>query len=185
MSALTYTTYVTRNGVDTVTGKADLLAIDYSYGNTGIGTIGHQIELSMYQGWGDALKASVNGQATMSGSCTRESASFPAQTLAPMNSWKTGESFFDTTATNPGDIGTCRTTWYLTFTNGTYEPAVAPYSLNEFRCDNATAGRASVGCVVPWYASAPPREASCRSPSRPSTGRCRRRGPRSNVALPV
>jgi hypothetical protein len=36
----------------------------------------------------------------------------------------------------------------------TYTPAVTDYVINEFRCDNATAGRSSVGCVVPWYASA-------------------------------
>lgn len=27
------------------------------------------------------------------------------------------------------------------------------HEANEFRCDNATAARATVGCVVPWYAS--------------------------------
>jgi hypothetical protein len=89
----------------------------------------------------------------MSGACTRVSASFLGKPLLPLNSWRAGEAFFDTTATAAGAKGTCATYWYLTFTNGTYSPAVVDYQLNQFRCDNDTAGRAAVGCVVPWYAS--------------------------------
>ncbi|MGW0680468.1 NucA/NucB deoxyribonuclease domain-containing protein [Streptomyces sp. NPDC002767] len=117
-------------------------------------TFAHQIDVSAYGGWGDALNATLDGQATMSGDCTRDSASFPAKPIKPLNSWRLGESFFDTTATAAGAEGTCATTWYLTFTNAPYKPAVAKYAINEFRCDNNTAGRPVVGCVVPWYASA-------------------------------
>ncbi|MFF7801156.1 NucA/NucB deoxyribonuclease domain-containing protein [Streptomyces olivaceus] len=153
VTGLTYTTRQTVNGQTTVTGQANMIAINYSYSDTGLPTFAHQLEVSAYSGWGDALKASVDGQATMSGSCTRESASFPAQTLTPLNSWRSGEAFFDTTATAAGAIGNCTTYWYLTFTNAQYSPAVVDYQLNQFRCDNATVGRATVGCVVPWYAS--------------------------------
>ncbi|MEV0903284.1 NucA/NucB deoxyribonuclease domain-containing protein [Streptomyces hokutonensis] len=131
-----------------------MIVLNYSYGETGLPTTAHQIEVSAYSGWGDALNASVDGQATLSGDCTRRSASYPAKPLKPLNSWSLGEAFFDTTATGAGDIGHCATYWYLTFTNGTYTPAVTDYNINEFRCDNATAGRAVVGWVVPWYASA-------------------------------
>ncbi|MFF0837663.1 NucA/NucB deoxyribonuclease domain-containing protein [Streptomyces sp. NPDC003388] len=151
---MTYTTRVTANGRTTVTGSADMLVINYSYSNTGLKTFAHQIEVSAYKGWGDALKASVDGQATMSGSCTRDSHSFPSKPLMPLNSWRAGESFFDTTATAAGAVGTCATFWYLTFTNGNYSPAVTSYTINQFRCDNDTRGRNAVGCVVPWYASA-------------------------------
>lgn len=153
VTGLTYTTRQTVNGQTTVTGQANMIVINYSYGDTGLPTFAHQVEVSAYNGWGDALKASVDGQATMSGSCTRESASFPAKPLLPLNSWRSGEAFFDTTATAAGAIGNCATTWYLTFTNAQYSPAVVDYQLNQFRCDNATVGRAAVGCVVPWYAS--------------------------------
>ncbi|MET7944392.1 hypothetical protein [Streptomyces sp. NPDC005302] len=128
--------------------------INYSYGNSGQGTFAHQIDVSAYGGWGDALDASIDGQATMTGNCTRESSSFPAKPLKPLNSWRLGESFFNTTATAAGAVGTCATTWYLTFMNGVYTPAVTQYTVNEFRCDNNTDGRIGVGCVVPWYASA-------------------------------
>ncbi|MFB7500417.1 hypothetical protein ACFC09_38060 [Streptomyces sp. NPDC056161] len=138
----------------TVTGEANMLVLNYSYGETGLPTFAHQIETSAYSGWGDAMKATIDGQATMSGDCKRNSASFPAKPLTPVNSWSLGEAFFDTTATNDGDIGTCTTSWYLTFTNAPYVPAVTEYHMSDFRCDNATAGRAYVGCVVPWYSSA-------------------------------
>jgi hypothetical protein len=153
VGGLTYTTRQTVNGQTTVTGRADMLVINYSYSDTGLGTFAHQIEVSAYGGWGDALKASVDGQATMAGACTRESASFPRKPLLPLNSWRAGEAFFDTTATAAGAKGTCATDWYLTFTNADYSPAVIPYRINQFRCDNATDGRTTVGCVVPWYAS--------------------------------
>lgn len=153
VTGLTYTTTRTVNGTTTVTGEADMVVINYSYSDTGLPTFAHQLELSMYGGWGDAQKASVDGQATLSGSCTLESSSFPAQPLLPLNSWRSGEAFFDTTATAAGAKGNCATYWYLTFTNAGYPAAVTYYDLNEFRCDNATVGRATVGCVVPWYAS--------------------------------
>ncbi|MFD9444229.1 hypothetical protein ACFWBR_38095 [Streptomyces sp. NPDC060006] len=131
-----------------------MIVINYSYGDTGLGRIGHQVEVSAYGGWGDALNASIDGQATVAESCTRESASFPAKPLKPLNSWRAGEAFFDTTATAIGAEGKCRTVWYLTFTNGAYTPAVTDYYFAEFRCDNNTGARVAIGCVIPWYASA-------------------------------
>ncbi len=153
VNAGTYTTYKRVDGRTTVSGQANLLFINYSYGNTGIGRIAHQVEVSAYNGWGEALKASVSGKATASGECTVESSSFPSKPVAPLNSWRVGESFFDTTATNAGDIGRCTTKWTITFLNGAQAPVEAAYTISEFRCDNATGGRASVGCVVPWFPS--------------------------------
>ncbi|MFD5271519.1 hypothetical protein [Streptomyces sp. NPDC058335] len=148
-----YTTYKKVDGVTTVSGQANVLFINYSYGDTGLGTIAHQVEVSAYNGWGEALKATVSGKATASDQCTVQSSSFPLKPLAPLNSWRVGESFFDTTATNDGDIGKCATTWNVQFLNGAQAPVNAVYKINEFRCDNATAGRPKVGCVVPWFPS--------------------------------
>ncbi|WP_158939183.1 hypothetical protein [Streptomyces sp. NRRL S-87] len=136
-----------------VTGKAEMNVINYSYGDSGLPTWGYQMEVSAYRGWGDAMKASLGGKATKNGACKVTEWKFPTKKLAPLNSWKLGESFFDTTATRTGAIGRCATTWTLTFTNAPYTPATTKVTLNEFRCDNATAGRPRVGCVVPWYAS--------------------------------
>lgn len=153
VNAGTYTTFKRVNGTTTVTGQANVLFINYSYGNTGIGRIAHQVEVSAYKGWGEALKATVGGNATASRECTVNGSSFPRKPLTPLNSWRVGEAFFDTTATNPGDIGRCITKWTITFLNGSHAPVEAVYTLNEFRCDNATAGRPAVGCVVPWFPS--------------------------------
>lgn len=154
VSGLLYWTYETVNGQQRTTGEAHMIVINYSYGNTGMGRFAHQIELSAYKGWGVALNASVSGNAYQSKDCTLESSSFPAKPLLPLNSWRAGESFFDTTATAAGAMGSCTTTWNLTFRLPGLTPAMTQYSFDEFRCDNNTRGRAVVGCVIPWYASA-------------------------------
>ncbi|WHX15574.1 hypothetical protein QFW82_00250 [Streptomyces malaysiensis subsp. malaysiensis] len=153
VSSLKYTTYRTVRGQRQVTGKAEMNVINYSYGDSGLPAWGYQIEVSAYRGWGDAMKASISGKATKKGACKVTESTFPAKKLAPLNSWKLGESFFDTTAVRAGAIGRCAITWTLTFTNSGYPPAASTFTLNEFRCDNATGGRPEVGCVVPWYAS--------------------------------
>ncbi|WP_230195697.1 NucA/NucB deoxyribonuclease domain-containing protein [Streptomyces coriariae] len=148
-----YTTYKKVDGVVSISGQAKLLIINYSYTDTGLGTFAHQIETSAYQGWGEALKATISGKATRNGQCKVQSSSFPSKPLSPLNSWQVGESFFDTTAVNDGDIGTCATKWTITILNGSQLPVNAVYELNEIRCDNATPGRPKVGCVVPWFPS--------------------------------
>ncbi|MGW2254745.1 NucA/NucB deoxyribonuclease domain-containing protein [Kitasatospora sp. NPDC001660] len=127
--------------------------INYEYSDAGQPVWAHQIEISAYSGWGAALNATVEGAATSNGSCTTNNSNFPAQGVSPLQSWRIGEAFFTTTATTPGAIGTCTTTWQLTFQNGAYTPAQAAYNANDVRCDNATAGNPYVGCVVPWYAA--------------------------------
>lgn len=155
ITGLTYTTYRTVNGTTTVTGEALMNVINYTYSATDLPTWAHQIELSAYTGsWGDALNATLSATPVSSGDCVTDSYSFPAKPLAPVGSWIQGESYFNTTATAPGAIGNCTTTWNLLFTNAPYTPAGIGYDMSEIRCDNATAGNASVGCVVPWYASA-------------------------------
>ncbi|GGV51151.1 NucA/NucB deoxyribonuclease domain-containing protein [Streptomyces spectabilis] len=64
-----------------------------------------------------------------------------------------GESFFDTTATAAGTKGKCGTGWTMTAKNPPYNDVTFSSTFKEFRCDNATAGRDEVGCVVPWYPS--------------------------------
>ncbi|MGI5260881.1 hypothetical protein [Streptomyces angustmyceticus] len=153
ISGLNYQTFRMVNGRRQVTGSADMNVINYSYSDSGMPRWGYQIEVSAYRGWGDALKASISGKATKNGACKVHKSTFPSKKLAPLSSWKLGESFFDTTATRAGAIGRCATTWTLSVTNATYGTSKSSVTLNEFRCDNATGGRPTVGCVVPWYAS--------------------------------
>ncbi|MGW2255160.1 NucA/NucB deoxyribonuclease domain-containing protein [Kitasatospora sp. NPDC001660] len=149
----TYTTYRNTNGAITTTGEAKLNVINYEYSDTGLEYWGHQIELGAYSGWGDALNGTIEGTAIPSGSCTTNKSDFPAQGISPLQSWRLGEAFFTTTATAPGAIGFCKTTWQLTMQAPGYSPIQATYSYDDIRCDNATAGNPKVGCVVPWYAS--------------------------------
>ncbi|MFC8449462.1 hypothetical protein [Kitasatospora sp. NPDC057223] len=151
---LTFTTYLTLNGSTSVTGVANMIVINYEYTDKGLPTWAHQVEAVAYSGWGAALNATVEGAASPSGSCTLASASFPAQPLQPTQTWRIGEAFYNTTATTPGAVGTCTTTWQLTLrTPGGYTPASVNYARDNVRCDNATAGNPKTGCVVPWYPS--------------------------------
>lgn len=154
MRTLDYTTIRTVNGQRQVTGNAKINVVSYSYSSLTLPTFEYQLETSVYSGWGDAMKASIRGVSVASGSCKRGGSTFKDQKIAPLNSWKFGESYYTTTATAVGAVGRCQTTWRLTLTNAPYSPTAANYSLNEFRCDNASGGkRPTVGCVVPWYAS--------------------------------
>jgi hypothetical protein len=155
---VTYTTQVIVNGVPTVTGQLSLNAWGYSYSSVNLSNWAHQFSIASYTGWGDALRASVSGSARGSGSCTLSSSSFPPQPATPFNTLRSGEAYFNTTATALGAIGYCTTTWDIVFTNVGYPSAGFSRSLDEIRCDNATGANgfraARVGCVVYWYASA-------------------------------
>jgi hypothetical protein len=73
---------------------------------------------------------------------------------------RSGEAFFNTTATALGAVGFCTTTWDVIYTNPGYPPSSPPVSrsIGDIRCDNATPAQGArarrVGCVVYWYASA-------------------------------
>lgn len=155
ISGLSYTTSSVVNGVTTVTGELDMNVFNYAYTSTSLSNWAHQIQVSGYAGWGDALAASVEGATSTSGACTTSYSSFSSQPLAPLNTYPGGDAFFDTTATTPGAIGSCNTSWNLVFTNANpiYPAADTSVPMTEIRCDNATAGNASIGCVVPWYPS--------------------------------
>ncbi|MEI5100882.1 hypothetical protein RB200_23070 [Streptomyces sp. PmtG] len=134
------------------TGETEMIFLNYSYGNSGIGRVAHQIDIYATKGWGDTLKAKIDGVGKPSASCKTNSAKFPGQKLV-LHKWMTGESFFDTTATAPGAKGKCGTGWNMTVKNPPYKDLDFPSTFKQFRCDNATAARPEVGCVVPWYPS--------------------------------
>lgn len=144
----------TVNGVTTVTGTVDMNVYPYAYSSLTLQTMVYQIQLSAYNGWGDAANASVSGGSKLVGACVTRSRQFPSEPLRPFGSFKNGEWSFDTTATAPGAIGHCTPTWEITFTTPGYTPATATYENQAFRCDNATGGNPNVGCVIPWFPSA-------------------------------
>jgi hypothetical protein len=156
--AVVLTTYRVVNGVLTPTGTLSMNTFNFSYSAVDISTWAHQLGFASFAGTGPALQASVSGTARSSGSCSRRSSSFPSQALSPFLTIRDGEAFFDTTATAPGAVGNCTTTWDLTFTVPAHVPATMSVSMSEIRCDNAVGANgfrpARVGCVVPWYPSA-------------------------------
>lgn len=171
VTGLTYTTTRTVNGTTTVTGEADMVVINYSYSDTGLPTFAHQLELSMYGGWGDAQKASVDGQATLSGSCTLESSPFPAQPLLPLNSWRSGEAFFDTTARRPAPSATApRTGTSPSATRDTPRPSPPMTSTSSV----ATAPPSDEPTSAAWCPGTPQNSSTAVPPTRPSASHVQR-----------
>jgi hypothetical protein len=160
VTLVTLTTRVIEsNGAIRVTGELFMNRFDYTYASTTIETFAHQSGVASYNGWGDALGASVSGTASRSGSCTTPDASFPPQQVLPHHNIRDGEAFYGTTATAIGAVGFCTTTWSLVFTVPGYSASnPASMSMDDIRCDNAVGAQGfrprRVGCVVYWYASA-------------------------------
>ncbi|WP_194292608.1 NucA/NucB deoxyribonuclease domain-containing protein [Streptomyces katsurahamanus] len=150
---ISYKTYQIVNGQRRLTGEAFGNVYSFGYSDTSVPTWGQQVEVGMYSGWGDAINGSVKGSSTGKGKCTKTEASFPKKPLLPLNSWRLGESFYRSTATAAGAVGTCGTTWMLTFSSPGYDDALLPQVDRVFRCDNNTGGRTEAGCVVPEYAA--------------------------------
>ncbi|GGK73350.1 NucA/NucB deoxyribonuclease domain-containing protein [Mangrovihabitans endophyticus] len=151
---LHYWTYTVTDGVETLTGELSSVVSSYAYTSTTLTTFAHQVDASPASGWGDALRATISGNTTAAGACVVDSSTFDTGPVQPFNSLRAGEAFFTTTATAPGAVGSCTTTWNLVYTNAGYPPATAGVPMTPIRCDNATAGNNSAGCVIPWYASA-------------------------------
>lgn len=149
-----YTTYRIVDNVPTLTGVLNMNVLEYLYGDPSIATTAFQIMVRPTSGYGPALSASVSGRASAVSGCRFSSASFPSQALRPLGGgYHSGESYFDSTATAPGAKATCTSRWNLTITNPGHPPAGAgSYTEGAFRCDNATVGRSTPGCVIPWSA---------------------------------
>ncbi len=154
ISGVRYVTYIRNSGGITITGWVDMHVLNFAYTFKDLASWGHQIELIPYDGSGDALAASVSGGMTVSGWCSVSSSSFPPQPVQPFDTRRSGEAYLATTATAVGAIGSCTTKWTITASHPNYPSAQAAYPMTDIRCDNATGGTSSIGCVVPWYPSA-------------------------------
>jgi hypothetical protein len=157
ITGLVLTTEQTVNGTVRITGVLNMDVYDYTYGAVDLPNWIHQIGVSPYSGWGDAVNSTITGTLSVSGDCVVNGASsFPVQSLAPANNTsRVGEAGARTTATAVGAIGYCTTTWSLRLQPVGYPQATASSSMAEISCDNATGANLSrparVGCVVPWY----------------------------------
>jgi hypothetical protein len=136
-----------------VIGTMNFLQVDYSYTSTSINTWAQQIELRMISGSGLIAGTLAQGTASCTGACVLRSSTFPPQPMRT-NGDAEGEGFFDTTAAAPGAVGPANTRWTRWFSNPAWTPPTSnPIVVTppQVRCDNATAGNPSIGCVFPDF----------------------------------
>jgi hypothetical protein len=128
--------------------------ISYSFTSATISTWAHQLQLQQTSQWGQFVSGTtVDGNASCTGACSLNSSRFPAQPVA-QDRFDNGESYFNSTSTAPGVIGSSTTTFTYTFHNPAWDGGSAtPGSVTQVsvRCDNALPGVSSAGCVFPLF----------------------------------
>lgn len=137
------------SGVTSVTGTMEMLVISYHYGAKDIKNVVHQISVIPSVITGDAAGMTVSGTAKCWTNCVNYTTSFPAGTLA-VNTEKSGEFGYGTTATTAGSVGATGSEWNLTFKapKAANPVSVIEYSI-DVRCDTAVPGKTTTGCVIP------------------------------------
>jgi len=152
----TLVSYEIINGVRVQTGWLGIALFSYTYMSTTSPEWGHQLSVRATGGQGSALGSTVSGTVTPSGSCGLASSTFPSQALPTpsQGAGADGEGTFTSTATAPGAVGTCSTTWNLTFRRADGAAyTTMTHSLLPVRCDNNTVATDTPGCVLPRYPS--------------------------------
>ncbi|AUH40527.1 NucA/NucB deoxyribonuclease domain-containing protein [Streptomyces sp. CMB-StM0423] len=133
-------------------GTLRFVQYSYTYTDDSLNAWAYQMELSATSAVGDTSNIYVQGAAICNGPCTTTGEGFSSQVLS-LTSDATAEMFFDSTISSPGSTGTATTPFTRFFTKTGFPPttpaAFTPPA--ETRCDNATPGLSSVGCVFPDY----------------------------------
>jgi hypothetical protein len=152
VSGWTLTVYrIDSNGNRTTIGQLTGNEVDYAYTSVDSSSFAFQVSIQPLGGWGAIGGTSANGSAICSGACTLGSVNFPTQAVT-INSMINGDSFYNTTATAPGAVGTAASAYSWWFSNPAWQyPAGLQTSPPQYRCDNATPGKTGAGCVFPAY----------------------------------
>ncbi|MEU4164795.1 hypothetical protein [Actinoplanes sp. NPDC026670] len=154
---LIYTTRQTVNGVTTITGEVSMNVFNYTFSAVDLPNWQHQIGIAPYSGWGAAAGATISATFGVDGDChTLGAPQFTPQLISPINNvMRTGTAGAETTATAVGALGSCTTSWQVTFTTPAHPAASASFDMQEIACDNATGANGfrprRVGCVVFWF----------------------------------
>jgi hypothetical protein len=126
-----------------------MLVISYHYGAKDVPNVVHQVSIIPSVITGDANGMVASGAAACWSNCVNYTTTFPAGTLA-VNTEKSGEFGYGTTATAAGSVGYTGSDWTLTFKA---PKAANPVSLTthstDVRCDTAVPGQPTTGCVIP------------------------------------
>lgn len=141
----------TTNGVTTVIGTANAVAISFQYSAFSIPVVAHQFEFSTTSTAGDVSGLSLGATSWCGGSCLHTTpGSIPAQSLTP-GLWFDDESFTEPPTTTVGSLYYLSSGWTLTlYGGGAPQPLRGPDF--DLRCDNAAGGSSpAAGCAV-YYA---------------------------------
>ncbi len=143
------------NDVWVTDGELPAAMLSYIYGDPSKSTVAFQLNLSPGVGWGAMLDANVWGSPYVGtgGGCTVGASDFPPTPVSPPAGFKQGIAYYDTTATAAGAVATCDQGFTMYYAPPGYSPGAYDFHANALRCDNATAGVSTPGCVVPWAAA--------------------------------
>jgi hypothetical protein len=138
-------------GNRTTIGQMTGNEVDYAYTSVDAGNFAFQVSIQPLGGWGAIGGTSATGAAACAGACTLSSYNFPTQAVT-INAMINGDSFYNTTATTPGAVGTANSAYAWRFSNPAWQyDAGLETSPPQYRCDNATPGKNGPGCVFPAY----------------------------------
>jgi hypothetical protein len=137
------------DGTRTQVGWFSFWELSYSYTSSSINTWGQQMQIQVTGSGGDTDGLMIQGDASCTDQCTLNNVDFapqPALTGQPG-----GTASFNTTATDPGAVGTSYTTMSWWFTKpGAIDSVHIPSNPPQVRCDNNMPG-IGPGCVFGGY----------------------------------
>jgi hypothetical protein len=139
---------------EVLVGELLIAFVSYSYLSTTSSSWVHEVLTQAMSGWGDATGAAVTAVAESDFGCRSQGYTFDGGAMLPFHTARTGVADFTAASTATGSIGYCTTEWSLIFDVPTYNLWEEDLPTVQVRCDNATGGASSPGCVFPDYPSA-------------------------------
>jgi len=140
-----------RNGVPVVTGGMDLRVTHLGETSTTTGIWTYWFEATASNAWGAAVAGTtIIANAILANHCTLRSESFPDNaSLLPEGVTVSGSASIVTTVTQ--GVGNCTAAWVFWLSSPNYPLGNSGFEqLTDIRCDRATQGVSTTGCVVPW-----------------------------------
>ena len=137
-----------------VVGEIVLVFVSYSYLSTTSASWVHEVQTQALSAWGDATLAAVTAVAESDFGCRPQGYTFNGGAMLPLHTARQGVADFTAASTATGSVGYCTTEWSLIFDVPTYNFWELDLPTVQVRCDNATGGTSSPGCVFPDYPAA-------------------------------
>lgn len=137
------------NGVPTAIGGFDYNEFNYAYTSSTLTNWAHQIEIGMFNPWGDTAGIQVTGGSSCTGACSNGGANFPSQPVLA-GTYPGGDAYFQSTAVSRGSEGRAATKMSYYFTKPNATPSgLINVETPDVRCDHKLPGNNTVaGCIV-------------------------------------